>query len=154
MLRFDKLNDAIVSEVSLIKKEFIQNGVALTFHPTWITHLKRFKVLRFMNWMSYWKRIPKMDWADRPTKNRWTQASCVIDDIRGYGSVADADLTKGVAPEYIIELAKEVGCDVWLNIPPTVTKDYIEGLATMMKRDLTSTTKIYLEYGNEVWTEG
>lgn len=146
MLRFDDLQGEPVQEISLVKKSLLQpDGTFPTFHPVWVEHLRRFKVLRFMNWMSYWLPIPKMDWADRPGKDRLTQA-----DTKDF----EVEMVRGVAPEYIVELANILRCDVWLNIPPLSTNDYVTGLARMIKNGLPSTTKVYLEYGNEIWSTG
>lgn len=139
MLRFTDLQGEAVRDISLIKKSLLVNGVAPTFHPVWIDHLKRFKVIRFMPWMT--SDLPDMTWADRPKKGRLSQAD-------NYTSF------RGVAPEYIVELAKELKCDVWVNIPPLATNDYVQGLANLLKNSLPNTVKVYIEYSNEIWSTG
>ncbi len=146
MLRFHDLQDEAVRDISLVKKSLLEaDGTAPTFHPVWVEHLRRFRTIRLMNWMSYWLPIPQMNWADRPKKDRLTQADTADFEV---------EMVRGVAPEYITELATILKCDVWLNIPPLATDDYVTGLARMMKRDLPATSKVYLEYGNEMWATG
>ncbi|MBC7774045.1 MAG: hypothetical protein H7246_01300 [Phycisphaerae bacterium] len=145
MLRFDDLQGESVRDISLIQKSLIrEDGTAPTFHPAWIAHLKRFKVIRFMNWMVNWLPLPEMNWADRPKKEQLTQAG---NDAYG------VEMVRGVAPEYIVELANELKCDVWVNIPPLATDNYVEGLANLLKAGLPINAKVYVEYGNEIWNE-
>lgn len=146
MLRFDNLQGEAVSDISVVKKDLLRaDGTFPTFHPVWVQHLRRFKVLRFMNWMSFWLPMPEMNWADRPKKDAISQAHS---DNFGHLQV------RGVAPEYLVELAKEINCDVWINIPPLATNDYVLGLANLLKNELPATAKIYVEYGNEIWSNG
>ncbi|MFN0034345.1 MAG: hypothetical protein ACKVUS_04710 [Saprospiraceae bacterium] len=146
MLRFHDLQGESVRDISLINKLHIRDdGTAPTFHPTWMEHLRRFKVLRFMNWMSFWLPMPKMDWADRPQKSRLSQ---------GDNDNFKVEKIRGVAAEYIVELANELKCDIWVNIPPLATDDYVQGLAKQLKAGLPATAKVYTEYGNEIWATG
>lgn len=146
MLRFRDLQGEAVRDISLVKKEFIRaDGTYPTFHPGWVEHLRRFKVLRFMNWMSYWNPIPVINWSDRPSKNRLTQA-----DTKGF----ETTMVRGVAAEYIVELANLISCDIWINIPPLATDDYVGGLADFLATNLGTTQKVYTEYGNEIWAVG
>lgn len=146
MLRFYASPGGPVSEISLVKQDLIApDGSFPTFHPIWVEHLRRFKVIRFMNWMSFWLPMPEMDWSDRPRQHAFTQAG---------NDQFELVTVRGVAPEYIVELSNLLGCDVWINIPPLATDDYIRGLATLLKTGLATTAKVYVEYGNEIWAVG
>ena len=58
---------------------------------------------------------------------------------------------KGVAWEYVIQLANIMTKDVWINIPHKATDDYIRNLGALFKSQLKPDLTIYVEYSNEVW---
>jgi hypothetical protein len=53
--------------------------------------------------------------------------------------------------EYVTELAIVSNKDLWINIPAQADDGYVRELAGMLKRELPATTRLYLEYSNEVW---
>eukprot|EP00040_Diaphanoeca_grandis_P008054 m.43639 g.43639 ORF g.43639 m.43639 type:complete len:336 (+) comp19429_c1_seq2:37-1044(+) len=53
--------------------------------------------------------------------------------------------------ETLIELANEADRDLWVNIPPNATQEYVVGLATLLKETLKPNLNIFVEYANEVW---
>ncbi len=77
-----------------------------------------------------------VNWSDRATPSTALQSQ------------------KGVAWEYIIQLANQTGKDVWVNIPHQATDDYVTQLATLIKNNLNSNLNVYVEYSNEVWNFG
>ncbi len=64
---------------------------------------------------------------------------------------------RGIAWEYVIQLANAAGKDIWINIPEgvdltdTTTNNYVIQLATLLKANLNSNLHVYVEYSNEVW---
>jgi hypothetical protein len=88
--------------------------------------------LRFMDF-THTNNNPVANWANR-------------------SKPTDANMsTKGVAWEYVIQLANTVHTNVWINVPGHATDDYILQLATMFKNQLAPDLLIYVEYANEVW---
>ena len=105
------------------------------FNPDFIKRISAFKTLRFMEWM-HANSLDQTSWATRPTP-----------DQAFWGMV-------GVPAEVILALCNEVHEDAWLNIPPMATDDYVTQLATLTHSLLNSSSKVYLEYANEIWSGG
>ena len=104
------------------------------FTPTWLAHVSRFRVLRFMDWLSTNHRANSVvAWADRPTLER---------------KRTDAE---GARWETIVELANAVRRDIWINIPIRANDDYVRNLATLLRDTLDPSVNVYVEYSNEIW---
>ncbi len=58
---------------------------------------------------------------------------------------------KGVAFEYMIQLANQLNVDPWISIPTAATDNYVEQLAKLIKKELKPSLKCYIEYSNETW---
>ena len=117
------------------------------FYPPFLNRLRGFKVLRFMDPMQTNggdypcsnDETPdncacEKDWTDRPSPTFQTQAS-----------------GRGVALEYLIQLANHLGVNPWLNIPHGVTPLYLENMAVMVASLLNSDLSVYVELSNELW---
>ena len=65
--------------------------------------------------------------------------------------------TKGIAWEYVIQLANVTNKDIWINIPDQVdlddptTNNYVIQLANLLKSSLNKGIHVYVEYSNETW---
>ena len=103
------------------------------FHPTYVDFLRNFSMFRFMDWGQTVESPPGV-WAQRTTTASATQASL-----------------KGVALEYMIEIANTVGANAWFNVPQTATDDYVAQMAQLIRDQLRPDLKAYIEYSNEVW---
>jgi hypothetical protein len=57
----------------------------------------------------------------------------------------------GIPWEDLIDLANQVGSNVWVCVPARATDDYVRQLATLLEQRLNAGLKIYIEYGNEMW---
>ena len=105
-----------------------------TFTPTWLAHVSRFRILRFMDWLSTNHRANAIvTWADRPTLER---------------KRTDAE---GARWETVVELANAAGRDIWINIPVRANDDYVRNLATLLRESLAPGIRVYVEYSNELW---
>jgi hypothetical protein len=134
-----------ITGLKVIRPGYDPNTTAI-FTDEFLSSLKPFAVLRFMDWLET-NHNPgfygdpghhTLEWADRHT----------LDDA----TVSDFGTKKyGVPWEYIIELAKASGKDIWINIPIAASDDYVKNLAQLLKAKLPATTKIYIEHSNEVW---
>ena len=64
---------------------------------------------------------------------------------------------RGIAWEYVIQLANASGKDIWINIPDqvdlndTTSNNYVTQLATLIKNTLNPGINVYVEYSNELW---
>lgn len=105
------------------------------FHPEYVERLRPFKVLRFMDWQAT-NLSTVSDWSQRrfvETPQQWTPKDA-----------------QGVALEYCIDLASEVGADPWLCIPHLATDDFVKRLAELLRDRLAAGRIVYLEWGNEI----
>ena len=59
---------------------------------------------------------------------------------------------RGVAVEYLVELANEIATDcLWLCVPHLATDAYVTAMAAYVKANLTTGIDCRMEYSNEVW---
>ncbi|NJK41725.1 MAG: hypothetical protein HC934_10945 [Acaryochloridaceae cyanobacterium SU_2_1] len=103
------------------------------FHPLFLERLRPFKTIRFMDWMQT-NSSTLQNWANRPRPE---------DPSQGAG--------KGVALEYMIDLANTLQANPWFTLPHRATDDYVRQFATLVRDRLDPNLKIYIEYSNEVW---
>lgn len=103
------------------------------FYKGFLARLAPFKVLRFMDWEGT-NGSPLKNWSERTTPNAYSQQT-----------------DKGVALEYMIQLANTVHADPWFTIPHQATDDYVRQFATMVRDRLDPSLKAHIEYSNEVW---
>ncbi len=106
------------------------------FHPQFIESIKRFSALRFMDMMRT-NGSTQSEWADRPL---------TTDALQG--------TDKGVALEYLVELANRARANPWFNIPHLATDDYVQKFAELVRDQLDPSLQAYVEYSNEVWNSG
>jgi hypothetical protein len=126
----------------------LQPGYSLSIYPTfsneYVNLLKNLgpNVVRFMDWTHTNDNVVA-NWSSRAKTTDATQAKV--------GVAGDLVSAKGIAWEYVIQLANTLNKDVWVNIPAHATDDYVKQLAALFKRKLNSNLNIYIEYSNEVW---
>ena len=60
---------------------------------------------------------------------------------------------KGVALEYMVQLANISHKDPWFNIPHNADDTYVEHYAEYLRDHLDPSLTVYLEYSNEVWND-
>lgn len=125
-----------IRHIRVITPGFERVYLTSPFHPAYKASLKRYTVLRFMDWMHANNEGTAWRWEDRVTPSYYNQA------------------LKGVAMEYIISLANELAKHPWLTIPINATDDYIRKAAEMLARDMRPDLKVYVELANEVWHFG
>ncbi|NJC33715.1 hypothetical protein GGR88_001189 [Sphingomonas jejuensis] len=104
-----------------------------TFSPDYVSSLRGFKVLRFMDWQA----------TNGNSIRTWANRS------RPGGS--DVLKNDAVPVEYMVELTKLVGADPWFNIGWNSDDDYIRRFAEYVRDNVPSDRKIYVETSNEVW---
>ncbi|CAF1231406.1 unnamed protein product [Didymodactylos carnosus] len=100
-----------------------------------LTHLSRFSIIRFMDWMAT-NNNPDVNWNDStplwwpqyttPKHNPWDTIPYIVN--------------KFITP-----------VDIWINIPFGATDDYVLQVAQLMLNQLNPSINIYVEYSNEVW---
>lgn len=103
------------------------------FTNEYLRHLEQFSVLRFMSFTNT-NNNPVVNWADRSLPTDPRQST-----------------NRGVAWEYVIDIANQTGKDVWINVPGRASDDYVRNLAALFKERLNPGRVVYVEYSNEVW---
>lgn len=103
------------------------------FTAPFLQHVQRFKTLRFMDWLRT-NNNPVTRWGTRTDPDRVRYAS-----------------RQGVPWEHVIALAQQTGQDIWINLPVEADDDYVTQLAQRLKAELPASTRVYVEYSNEVW---
>ena len=105
------------------------------FHPAFIETLRRYRVLRFMEWQAT-NGIGAGRWTQRPKRS-------------------DASYVTGGPPlEDMLLLSNVIGADAYLCIPHLADDDYVRQFAQMVHDMLRPDRKVYIEYSNELWHTG
>jgi len=115
---------------------FADHHSQILFNPDYLSFMKDFKVIRFMN-MSGITRNKLRHWKDRPYLNQ--------------ASWGGPEGTRGVPIEIMVELANQLNISPWFNIPHNASDDFIKRFAQYVKKHLKPTLKIHIEYTNEAW---
>ena len=103
------------------------------FTNEYLKHLEQFGVLRFMSFTNT-NNNQVVNWADRAKPDEPRQST-----------------SRGVAWEYVVDLANLTGKDLWVNVPGRATDDYVRSMAQLFKERLDPGRVVYVEYSNEVW---
>jgi hypothetical protein len=125
------------------------SSVTNPWRTDFINDMNPYSVLRFMDWgptngsefVNWSSRVPK-------TGNNYNYQ---VPLTNGDGSTGTG---AGVAYEWQIDLCNRAGSDMWINIPHKASDDFVRQLARLIRDNLSSTRKVYVEYSNEVWNWG
>ena len=144
------------------------------WHPTFIASLQAadFNHLRFMDW-GVTNASPQQDWADRRRPDFGQQRGVLHRRNPAPGtSINVTDRSTGVAYEHMVALCNLLNRDMWVCVPHLATDDYVTKLAQLIRYGsdgvnpytspqanplfppLASHLKVYLEYSNEIWSNG
>lgn len=130
------------------------------FNPDFITLIKPFKTLRFMDWMDtlgFNNVATQGVWTNRLTQNWvfWNDTRANITVNGGQPNVGN----DGVPLEVMLALCNKIGADAWFNMPMFADDTYVTNFATLVLNgtgsspsiSLNSNLHCYVEYGNEPW---
>lgn len=121
-----------VRDIHMIMPGFEETWQEEPFHPVFLQRWQGFDTIRFMDWMRT-NQTTIAQWSDRPT----------------VGDMTFSD--KGVALEWMIDLANRLHANPWFCLPHLADDDYVRHFAQQVKEQLAPDLKVYLEYSNEVW---
>jgi hypothetical protein len=130
-----------IRDIKVILPGFEQRSRTEEFYPPFLDLLRPFKLLRMMAW-NRTNRADSVEWADRRPPDYATQAS----DLGN----AQQPMT-GVAYEYQIDLANQLGADPWVNVPVKASDDFIRHMAELFHQRLKPELHPHIEFSNEVW---
>ncbi|WP_449420759.1 cellulose-binding protein [Phormidium nigroviride] len=103
------------------------------FNPKFIDKIKKFRTLRFMDWMST-NGSEQKEWSNRPKPENISYAY------------------QGNVPiEIMVALANKIKANAWFNMPIMATDEYLKNFAQTVKNSLDPNLKVYVELSNEVW---
>lgn len=115
---------------------FEKHSKRIIFNPDYLSYMKDFKVLRFMN-MAGITRNPIKEWSKRPlmTKSTWGGKPTV----------------RGAPLEIMVALANQNNSDAWFSLPHAANDHYLRSFAQYVRDNLKPGLKAYVEYTNEAW---
>lgn len=120
--------------IRVVKAEYEKALLAgQVFNPRFLESIRRYRALRFMQWFN----------TNATTEASWSQRPLVSDAFWG--------TDKGVPFEVALELANAISADAWLTIPIAADDNYVSELAKLVKSQLGSSQRAYVELSNEVW---
>ncbi len=122
-----------VRNIRFIMPGFENTYQTQPFNPVFLERLAKFDTLRFMDWEAT-NNSTLASWSDRATTTSATQGT-----------------SKGVALEYLIQLANTLKIDPWFTLPAQADDDYVKNFATMVRDRLDPSLKAHVEYSNETW---
>lgn len=144
------------------------------FHPIFLARLNdaNWKYIRFMG-MTATNASPEQDWSDRRRPQHTFQTGVINPRNPAPGTSFTGNRITGVAWEHLVALANTSNKDMWINIPHLATDAYVTNLARLLcfgadangnpylttqtspvYPPLASPRKIYIEYSNEIWSNG
>jgi hypothetical protein len=121
-----------IRNIRVIPQQYEQTYQTEVFNPVFVERIKRFKALRFMDWMNT-NGSTQVEWENRPRLSDATYAM------------------RGVPLEVMLDLANRLNIDPWFNMPHKASDTYITNFARVVKNRLNPNLKVYAEYSNEVW---
>lgn len=123
-----------VRNIRIIKAEHEHDYLLQPYRSGFMNRAADFTTFRFMDW-SYTNDHQISNWDERITPDYHTQENYL----------------KGMAWEYMIEMANDFHKDIWINVPHLVENEYIDSMATLFRDLLDPELTIHLEFSNECW---
>lgn len=121
-----------IRNIKVVQAEFEKSLETEIFNPKFIDKIKKFRTLRFMDWMKT-NGSEQKEWSDRPHPS-----------IASYA-------VKGAPIEIMVALSNKVKAPPWFNMPHLATDEYITNFAKLVKKSLDPNINVYVEFSNEVW---
>ncbi|WP_162497335.1 hypothetical protein [Roseovarius dicentrarchi] len=122
-----------VRNISVVRDDLVAaHKDGALFRPEFLTSLRGFGVLRFMDWMN----------TNDSTAEEWTRRA----------RPGDFSYTRqGVPLEVMLALASELDADAWLTLPHLAGDAYAREMAKATLTLVPPGRRVYVEYSNEVW---
>lgn len=109
---------------------------AATFHSAFLDRLSPFRVVRFVDFQRT-NDQEVGDWDARATPKSQTQAG-----------------PRGVALEYMVDLANDAQVDPWFCIPHKANDEYVRAFCDLIRGRLDPARTVFVEYSNDVHVLG
>ncbi|MEZ0496454.1 hypothetical protein [Sphingomonas sp. IW22] len=105
------------------------------FHPEFLSFLKGFAILRFLDWQRTNDNAPV----------RW--------DLRATPASGSQVTGAGASVEDMVALANRTKADPWFLMPYQADADYVRSFAQLVRARLDPDRTVYVELGNEIWND-
>lgn len=122
-----------IRNIQVILEQYEQSDRTQIFNPVFLERIRKFKTLRFMDWMR----------TNGSEQGNWNTRAKVTD--------ATYATEKGVPLEVMLDLANRLDADPWFNMPHKASDLYMTNFAKLVRDRLNVNRKVYVEYSNEVW---
>ena len=109
---------------------FADNSGTVIFNPVFLSKLRNYSVLRFMDWGA----------TNNSEAKTWTPRNLVSNRQWWNPPI-----------EVMIELCNRLGAHPWFTIPHQTDDAYSQNFAQLVKAKLNPNLRVYVEYSNEVW---
>ncbi len=124
-----------VRNIRVIMPGFENTYASNPFHPLFLERLGSVAALKF-TYPAVINFHPNGEWAKRVTPQYYSQGT-----------------DKGMALEYMVQLANITAKNAWFNLPHSADDEYVRRYAEYLRDKLDANLTIYLEYSNEIWNE-
>lgn len=144
------------TRIAVVPAAYVASYVASPFHPTALSTMAHYKILRFMDQcgpfseLTNWSQRTTMAWQTQHRElNQGPIANPLYNTYGGWERRWNTDY--GMAVEYMVDMCNALGADLWVCFPAKATDDYVLQMVTLIKGRLNAGLKCYYEYGNEDW---
>jgi hypothetical protein len=133
-IRIQRTNAADpVREITVVREDRVDlHARGAIFNPDFTARLVSFDTLRMMDWMET-NNSAQATWENRPLASDASWAH------------------KGVPLEVMLQLANDLGTNIWINMPHLADDAYVRAFAQAVMAGLDPARTAYVEYSNEVW---
>lgn len=121
---------------------FEENYAQLPFHPTFLSDIAPFAVLRFMDWQQTNRERVLPD-DEEPAIVRTFDQLPTREDARWRPAPIDV----------MVDLANLLDADPWFNMPTLADDDLVRRFAQRVAERLEPERRVYVEVSNEVWND-
>lgn len=140
------LNTATVrTPMTNVKIFRVENEQALNageiFEPAFISHLKQFKIIRYMDPLCANSQDPPVNFSD-----------FAAESYRFWGDDGTTNGRKvGIPPTVLCKLINRSGVDAWINMGHRLTDAAYTEYATLLKNNVDPSIHLFIEWSNEGW---
>ncbi|MBN1894484.1 hypothetical protein JW906_08310 [bacterium] len=118
------------------------------YYRPWLDRIADFNAIRFMDWgrtNNWGEDQPWLcyDSPDDTVKIPWSR--------RARPSYFTWSTNRGVPYEAMIDVCNRLQADMWICVPHQASDGYISEMAALVRDNLQTHLKIYVEYSNEIW---
>jgi len=135
----DNIFERVLNATSCVGSDYLsfeEHSDSILFNPDFLSYVKNFSSIRFMNWMQ----------VNNTSQTSWSENKQLTDfSWSAFGNGTSAPV------EVMVALANLTGVDPWFSFPHLTDDDYIRRFAEYVRENLAPNLQSYIEWSNEVW---